>query len=171
MKMNNIYEESGLSIDFSACGNALRYDNEQANGMKSVDFLVESDDCLFFVEIKNYQNPNAAPENRENDYKMLVEAGTAKKSVFALEMGAKIKDSLLRRYAAGNHFTKEAVYLLFIHLDKLAPRERGRLAEKINGHVPTGLNSSQYTSFAKICFDLVNAEGLKQYGIVATQLT
>jgi hypothetical protein len=170
--MNDALEESGLSFDFSVCGKAERYDNAQTNpyGMKSVDFLAESPDCLYFIEVKNFQNPNATPENRKNDYNMLVEAGTVKKSVFALEMGAKIKDSLLRRYASGIPFSKKVLYLLFIHLDKLAPRERGHLAEKINGHVPRGLNSSQFEAFTELDFDLVDAEGLEQYGIVATPL-
>jgi hypothetical protein len=52
---------------------------------------------------------------------MIIEAGTEKKSYFAIEMGEKIKDSILRHYASGNRFTKKDVYLLFIHLDRLAP--------------------------------------------------
>jgi hypothetical protein len=170
--MNNILKESGILFDFSACGTVERFDLKRTNpyGLKSVDFVAESDECLYFVEIKNFQHPQAPKENRKRDYKMLVEAVAAKKSVFTLEMGEKIKDSLLRKYALGNKFTKKVVYLLFIHMDKLAPRERGHLAEKISGHIPRGLNSSKFPMFTELEFDLVDSAGLKQYGIVATIL-
>jgi hypothetical protein len=170
--MNNVLEESGILFDFSACDAVERFDVNGTNptGMKSVDFLAESADCLYFVEIKNFENPRAPQERRQNDYKMLVEAGTEKKSFFTLEMGEKIKDSLLRRYALGNQFTKKVVYLLFIHLDKLSPHERGRLAEKITGHIPIGLNHHRFDKFHKLEFALVNSEELKQYGIIAQPL-
>ncbi|MDR0764598.1 MAG: hypothetical protein LBE65_03290 [Synergistaceae bacterium] len=79
--MNNTFEEGNLRFDFSDCGIAERFDDTQTNprGMKAVDFVVESANCLYFIEVKDFQHPNASKEQREHDYKLLVEAGTGKK--------------------------------------------------------------------------------------------
>ena len=126
--MSDLYDEGNLRFDFSSCGNAERFDegHKNADGMKSVDFIVEAQDCLYFLEVRDYQHPNAPEEQRADDYRKLLGAVKARdKSIFVLEMGGKIKDSLLRRYAEGNLFTKQVVYLLLINLDKLGERERG----------------------------------------------
>lgn len=166
--MNNAFDEGNLRFDFSGCGTAERFDarDKNANGMKAVDFIVETADYLYFIEIKDFQNPKAPPEQRKKDYEKLIVAGTEEKSVFVVEMGAKIKDSLLRRYAEGTVLTKKAMYLLFINLDKLGEFERGLLKAKISGHVPTGLNDTRFNAFTEISFDLVNAIQLEQYGII-----
>jgi hypothetical protein len=107
LKMNNIYDEGNLVFDFTACGTARRFDerNKNVHGMKNVDFIAETVDCLYFIEIK---------------------------------------DSLLRRCAEGEKFTKKVMYLLFINLDKLGEFERGLLKTKINGHIPLGLNDARF---------------------------
>jgi hypothetical protein len=138
--------------------------------MKAVDYVVDANDCIYFIEVKNFQHPDAPLENRQKDYKMLVEAGTAIKSIFALEMGEKIKDSLLRKYSIGSEFTKNVIYLLVVHLGALTARERGRLREKISGHVPTGLNKPQFSKFTELSFNLVDVEQLEQYGIECMEL-
>jgi hypothetical protein len=79
-----------------------------------------------------------------------------------------IKDSILRRYAEDNSFSKKAVFLLFINLDLFGETERGLLKAKISGHVPTGLNHERFGSFVGMSFDIVNIEQLRQYGVVCT---
>jgi hypothetical protein len=166
--MNNVFEEGNLIFDFNDCGTAERFDVKGKNpdGMKSVDFVVETTDCMYFIEVKDYQNPCAPQERREIDFNMLISAVKDKESVFIMEMGAKIKDSLLRKYAENHSFTKKIVYLLFINLDKLGEFERGMLKAKISGHVPTGLNHSRFNAFTGISFNLVNIEQIIHYGIV-----
>ncbi|MDR1477700.1 MAG: hypothetical protein LBJ00_02030 [Planctomycetaceae bacterium] len=168
--MSNKIDEGVLRFEFIGCEVAKRLDakNHSSYGLKAVDIIAESDDCLYFIEIKDYQNPNAPLERRKEDYKMLCEAIEKKDSVFCIEMGVKIKDSLLQCYAMGGNFDKRVVYLLLIRLDKYGSFERGRLKEKINGHVPLGLNDTRFSKFKEISFELVNAEQLKQYGIICT---
>ena len=165
--MNNTLDEGNLHFDFSGFEHVERFDDKQINayGMKAVDFVAESNNGVYFIEIKDFQHPNALPEQRHEDYKMLVSAVTEKKSVFCLEMGEKIKDSLLRKYSLGAAFDKKVVYLLLINLDKLSAFERGLLMTKISGHIPTGLNEDRFSAFSEISFDLVNAEKIRQYGI------
>ncbi|MDR1841609.1 MAG: hypothetical protein LBQ86_06760 [Holophagales bacterium] len=168
--MNRLLDEGNLQFDFSAFNTADRFDDKRINpsGMKAVDFVAETDDYLYFIEVKDYQNPKATEERRRTDYKMLIAAGTQKKAIFNIEVGEKIKDSLLRKYSLGEKIIKDVVYLLFINLDKLGAFERGLLKSKIIGHVPTGLNDNRFCEFTEISFDLVSAEQLKSYGITCT---
>ncbi len=158
-------DEGNLRFDFSACGKADRFDATNPHGMKAVDFIVDAPDCLYFIEVKDYQNPDAPEDRRREDYNMLISADKEKNAAFCVKMGMKIKDSLLRHYASGETFAKKVVYLLLINLDNLGENERGRLKEKISGHVPSGLNHSRFGAFTEISFKLVNAEQLKTYGI------
>ena len=169
--MSNVLEEGNLQFDFTGCGQAERFDTREKNayGMKTVDFVAETADCLYFIEVKDYQHPNAPQMRQKEDYEKLKSAIDGDESVFVLEMGEKIKDSLLRRYAEGGMFTKKTMYLLFINSDKLGEFERGLLKAKISGHVPTGLNNARFKFFNEISFDLVNANRLIQYGITCVQ--
>jgi hypothetical protein len=138
--------------------------------MKSVDFIADAPDCLYFIEVKDYQNPCASAERRNSDIKMLTFADKGRSSMFCVEMGMKIKDSLLRLYASGMKFHKEVMYLLLVNLDKLGERERGQLKSRISGHIPSGLNAERFSAFTKISFDLVNIEKLKSYGIRCSKI-
>jgi hypothetical protein len=87
---------------------------------------------------------------------------------FVVDVGQKIKDSLLRQYALEKTPNKPIIYLLFLNLDKLSESERGKLREKIIGCIPTGLNDSKYNGFTSIAFRVVNSEQLKEHGIICT---
>lgn len=170
--MSKVLEEGNLRFDFSTLLSAERFDDKRNNayGMKAVDFVVEDAERMFFIEAKDYQNPSAPAGRRKTDYEMLITAVNDKGAIFPIEMGAKIKDSLLRKFAEGGTFSKKVVYLLLINLDKLGAFERGMLTEKICGHIPTGLNESRFCAFTSMEFRLVNAEQLNNYGIVCTAI-
>jgi len=168
--MNKQLQEGNLLFEFTSFLSAERFDNNESNpfGMKSVDFVAEDTDCLYFIEVKDYQHPNATSKRRRLDFETLTAAIENKKSIFTIEMGAKIKDSLLQKYSKGEHFDKKILFILFINFDVFSEVERGRLMTKISGHVPTGLNENRFPSFTSISFELVNAEQLKNYGIICT---
>ncbi|MCL2086304.1 MAG: hypothetical protein FWH05_01760 [Oscillospiraceae bacterium] len=167
-------EEGNLRFCFSPrYTNAERFDDKEKNadGMKAADFVAETIENLYFIEVKDFQNPCATDENRRSDCEKLGVATKMKeknekkgdrKSIFVLEMGETIKDSLLRKYALGEKISKAVIYLLFVNFDALGAEERGRLKAKISGHVPTGLKDERFTEFTNITFDLVNATQLKE---------
>ena len=170
--MSKEFDEGNLLFDFRAFNTAERFDDKKKNphGMKAVDFIAETNDGLYFVEVKDFQHPGATDDRRKEDYEMLTKKETKEHAKFILEMGEKIKDSLLRKYAEGYVFEKRVTYLLFINLDELDANARRLLFDKIQGHVPTGLNHvARFPAFTWISFDLVNASRLEQqYGIVCT---
>ena len=153
--MSKVLTEGNLCFDFTSFKTAEKFDNETWRGLTAVDFIAETEDTLYFIEVKNYQHPNS---NRINeDLAMLREATETKRHSFVLQMGAKIKDSLLRRYAEGYVFDKKIVYLLFINFDLLSELDRGALKAKIYEYVPTGLNHERFGAFAEISFNVVNS--------------
>jgi hypothetical protein len=166
MLMSKVLDEGNLRFDFSAFTYVERFDDEQnnPNGLKSVDFVLEDTEVMYFIEVKDFQNPKAPEERKELDFNMLTK-NDEKRLMFSIEMGAKIKDSLLQKYALGQKFIKKVCYLLFINLDKLSARDRGRLKEQIKGYIPTGLGDKKYNNFSKITFDLVNKDQLKTHNI------
>ena len=182
--MTKILDEGNLRFDFSGChlvSDVIKFDTKNPNGTTGVDFIAETDDCFYFIEVKDFQDPHPhAVAKRKAGFEMLVaaakekkelqddELSSAKGSIFNLKLGLKIKDSLLRKYAYGEAFSKEVKYIVFINLDKLDKVQRGRLKEKIFGHIPTGFNTDEFSAFRRISFDLVNAEQIKAYGITCT---
>jgi len=164
---NSVATESGLEFDFHLPFE--KGDDENCQGLKAVDFIVEDDDCLYFIEVKNYEHPKAPEENRKRDYKMLTDEYAA----FPLEIGMKVKDSLLRRYAQAKPFSKKIVFLLVIKFpsSKFKFNERRNLHERVSGYIPTGLNDSKYKAFNSIYFDIVLIDELQSnYGFDVTVL-
>jgi len=156
--------ESGLEFDFHLPFE--KADAETCQGLKAVDFIVEDNDCIYFIEIKNYEQPKAPKKNRIHDYIMLTNKDTA----FPLEMGMKIKDSLLRRYAQAKSFSKKIVFLLIIKFSFLSPNERRRIYERVSGYIPTGLNG--YPAFSNISFEMPQIDDLhNKYGFDVTELS
>ena len=169
MASENTMEEGNLVFDFTRCGNPIKFDEHNNSGLYAVDFFVDREKYLLFLEVKDYQNPNTPRDQQNDDYKMLISAGIDKESIFTIQMVCKIKDSLLNLYAKGYVFTKNVVYILFINFDDLKADERRQLFEKISRQIPTGLNNDLFIAFKKINFKLVDAKELKKYGIICTR--
>lgn len=181
--MARILEEGNLQFDFSdICfvTDPIKFDTNNPTGTEGVDFIAETKDRVYFIEVKDYQNPDATAENRKIDFEMLIAAGKEKPdlksdyvsrlkgAIFCLQIGQKFKDSLLRKLALGEIITKKIEYLIFINLDNLGEKVRGRLKEKISGYIPTGLNSNDFTALENIAFKLVDKEQMKSYNITCT---
>ncbi|MDR1898223.1 MAG: hypothetical protein LBR10_15710 [Prevotellaceae bacterium] len=148
MAVTKIFEESGMTFDFSSCPPPEKCDNSVPRGLSSVDFFVETNDRILLIEVKNFENSHAPKTQRKADYEMLISSDT----VFPDKIGSKIKDSLLRKYAEGHDFNKPIIAILILKQSQLMAAQRQRLYEKIIGHVPTGLNG--YPKFLKILFDM-----------------
>ena len=158
---NTTATEGILSFDFHApCEKA---DTNVPQGLMSVDFIVDSGDTLYLIEVKDFEHPNAPPENKKRDYKKLTDPNAA----FPLEMGMKVKDTILRLYSNSKEFTKPVIFILLIKLAKLEPRERQRLFAQTKKYIPTGLNNSP--KFSKIHLDVPTFQDFQsKYGFSVT---
>jgi hypothetical protein len=154
--------ESGLTFDFHDLP-FERADAVSCQGLMAVDFIVDNPDCLCFIEVKNYEQVNAPEANRKRDYKMLTDEYAA----FPLEIGMKVKDSLLRRYAEGKSVSKNIKFLLIIKSSYMKFNEKRNLYERVRGYIPTGLNG--YPAFNEISFEMPQIDELKsKYGFDVT---
>jgi hypothetical protein len=152
------------NIEFKFPDKHEKLDSKVPFGLMSVDFAVYFKDYLCLIEVKNYENPKTTLENKKRDYKRLTDPDSA----FPLEIGMKIKDTLLRKFSEGCEFDKPIIFLLVTKLDSLEPNDRLNLYEKIRGYIPTGLNGNSKFQFG-IKFDMPTFEELSEkYGINAT---
>ncbi len=144
--MNNafVFEESGFIFDFTGSLRAFVADKPNYCGMAAVDFIVETEDAILFIEVKN-------PDNKKSTYwarrKFLEEL---REEVFPQKMGMKFKDTLLCRWGKGERFTKPIRYIILLQFALFSGKERGKLGERILGYIPFGLNHADFHHVIKI---------------------
>jgi len=164
--MNKIYEESNYYFDFTNSLSGECLDKPNVQGLSAVDFMVETDMYLLFIEIKNPDNPRATEASRKNFFKDL------QGDVFPLAMGMKFKDSVLKKYALAYKFEKPIKYIIVLQFDIFAEKERGILREKILNHIPTGLRDEIFSKFTKIdSFEIMNINEFSEKYFTATKIS
>jgi hypothetical protein len=83
---------------------------------------------------------------------------------FLLEIGMKLKDTLLKRYAEGQKISKPIKFLLLLKCEALGAKDWVRLVEAIRGYVPSGLTGFPDFQYS-ITFDVPKFNSLKEkYG-------
>ena len=81
--------------------------------MKAVDFVVEEDDRILFIEFKDLEHPNAPEENRIKDFEEF-QSGNLDK-----ELKYKYRDTFLYEWAFDN-VNKPIYYLVVVAIDGLS---------------------------------------------------
>jgi hypothetical protein len=156
MADKNTVIESGYIFDFS--GAKFEYFDAPENhvqGLSSVDFLVETETHLLFIEVKNPDNPKATEAKREEFLQ------TLQNNELMAEIGRKFKDSLLRKYAEGFEFAKPVKYIFILQFDRYYASQRNSFRKSIvNDYIPAKkLNSEQFKAFPKFDgFEMPNVE-------------
>ena len=156
MDNKNTAVESGYEFDFS--GTKFEYVDKPENrvqGLSSVDFVVETETHILFIEVKNPDNPQATEENKKEFYQ------TIRNHELIAEIGRKFKDSLLRRYAEGFEFAKPVKYIFILQFDRYYAKQRAKFRKSIiNDYIPVKkLNSGQFKAFHKFeSFEMPNIE-------------
>lgn len=111
-------KEKNIAIDFDDSLRVKKFDDRShglSHCMKAVDFIVEDDKKVFFIEFKDPDHPGAKEEDRE---KFLEKFKSAK---IDEELKYKYRDSFLYEYAAGNLSEKPIIYLIMINAKALSP--------------------------------------------------
>ena len=70
---NKLFEESGYRFSFPAVQRAMKADVVNYAGLSFVDFIVETDSMVYFIEVKNPDNPKAPSKNRDEYFARLQE--------------------------------------------------------------------------------------------------
>lgn len=107
--------ENDLEFHFSGAIAAKKFDTEAEHGlsycMKAVDFIVELQEVILFVEVKDPSNPYSKPK-QIRQFKEKVIDGT-----LCNDLVQKCRDSFIYEWAAGN-LSKPVHYLVLITLEE-----------------------------------------------------
>lgn len=135
--------ERDIEIDFTDATHGLVFDqmrSDQPNyhgisEMHRVDFVVEFDDAIVFVEVKDPSNPNARSEGLQK-FRNELNDGTLS-STFA----SKFIDSFFYRWAE-NKLSKTVYYLSLVTLEsEVLPNFSDEIAKKLS---PSGRRSARW---------------------------
>lgn len=127
------FEEKGIAITFPSGTNVFKFDDETRHGlahcMKAVDFIVELDTSVLYIEIKNPQHPDAQTKDR----KRFIQEFTSGK--LNEDLKYKYRDSFLYQWASGRT-EKPVRYYVLIALDSLREPELLSRTEDLKRKLP-----------------------------------
>ena len=114
------FTEGNLRITFPGGMNVRKFDSPKSHGlthcMKAVDFIVEDDDRVLFIEFKDPDHPRTTNEDRE----AFIESFRSGR--LDEDLKYKYRDSFLYEWASGNA-GKPVYYWILIGMDRLTDPE------------------------------------------------
>ncbi|MDP8239513.1 MAG: hypothetical protein P9X24_10520 [Candidatus Hatepunaea meridiana] len=126
--------ENDLQFDFSkALKPARRFDDENhglSHCMKAVDFIIELNDKILFIEVKDPQHPRVSKEELTRFLAKL-----KSKELVNKELIPKCRDSFLYEYAM-NNLGKPVFYYVLIAIDALTKAELFYQTDILRKHIP-----------------------------------
>ena len=135
--------EGNLRITFPGAMNVRKFDSPESHGlthcMKAVDFIVEDDDRVLFIEFKDPDHPRATDEDRE----AFIESFRSGR--LDEDLKYKYRDSFLYEWASGNA-GKPVHYWILVGLDRLTDTELLARTDDLTGKLPMyGPHSEEWT--------------------------
>lgn len=110
------FTEGNLQITFPRDTRARKFDDDASHGlkcMKAVDFIVEEDDRISFIELKDPEHPRAREENREEFIRKF------RSGELDEDLKYKYRDTFLYEWASDN-VKKPIHYLVVVAIDGLS---------------------------------------------------
>lgn len=147
-----ILTERDLQFDFTQALQSRKFDDEEKHGlshcMKAVDFIVELNDRLFFVEVKDPEHPSAPREERVKFIESFKSDELIKKHLVP-----KYRDSFIYEYSA-DRIHKPITYIVLIAIDSLDDAQLVPFTDELKKHLPFwGPPSMKWTrEFVHSCF-------------------
>lgn len=129
--------EGDLRFDFTGAQRHKKFDEDYklSHCMKAVDFIVEMDDRILFIEVKDPDNPNTKPEERKKYLKKL-KIGSGGKFI-SEELVPKCRDTFIYQYSTGLiGNSKPIFYCVLIALDTLDYAELNTLKDELKRLTP-----------------------------------
>ena len=112
-----VLSEGDLQINLPAGAKGRKFDDGMSHGlshcMKAVDFIVELDDKILFIEMKDPDHPNALSRDRKNFQKKILSGDLDS------DLKTKYRDSFLYEWG-GARVSKPTHYLVLIGASALS---------------------------------------------------
>jgi hypothetical protein len=125
--------ESDLEITLPAGAHGRKLDDPATHGlshcMKAVDFVVELVDKIYFIELKDPDNPSATTERRAK-FLLKLTSGT-----LDADLQRKFRDSFLYEWAS-NRADKPIVYVVLLGMAALSPADLLLRTESLKKQLP-----------------------------------
>ncbi|MFH1991045.1 MAG: hypothetical protein ABIK98_01380 [Pseudomonadota bacterium] len=121
--MGAVLIEDELEFDFAAAIRAERFEDityKMSHCMKSIDFIVEWDEELWFIEVKDPDNSKIPSKSKKHERRQFFEKFKSH-TLFSKELGPKIKDSFLYLHLQKNLPDKPIKYYVLIAMKMLSP--------------------------------------------------
>ena len=113
-------KEGNLQITFPRGANVRKFDSQESHGlthcMKAVDFIVEDDDRVLFIEFKDPDHPHARDKAKEKFIKRF------RSGKLINDLKYKYRDSFLYEWMSGSA-RKPVYYWILIGMDRLTEAE------------------------------------------------
>ncbi len=130
-----ILQENCLEFDFSAVINPRKFDDENhglSHCMKAVDFIFEIGNKIFFIEVKDPQNPNMPKEKKLKELKRMQGS-----KFIQNELVPKYRDSFLYELSMNNiDKKKKLIYVAIIAHDSLQAPELSQISCLLKNSLP-----------------------------------
>ncbi len=137
-----ILTEGNLQITFPDDANVMKFDDDKSHGlshcMKAVDFIVELEDRVYFIEIKDFEHPRAPSKNRKVPIKKF-QSGDLDNELVS-ELVYKFRDSFLYEWAC-KKVDKPIDYWILIASQALTKAHLGPRIDAVKPRLPL----SQYS--------------------------
>jgi hypothetical protein len=162
-------DESGkMLFDFTGFLAARDVDipENKFDGASIVDFVAESGNGLFFIEVKNFVNFSQDPQIQASIETSQAVSYAELRNVneYAKKMIKKLEHSLFIWVATAHSIKKPITYLLMFHLpNQVKIQERTRLIDRLYKYIPKGTVAAG-VSFAMPTFAAVKSK----YGFSVT---
>lgn len=128
-----VLTEGDLQITLPAGASGHKFDDGATHGlthcMKAVDFVVELDDRILFIEFKDPDDPTAVAERQQ---RFMEEFGSG---VLDNKLKAKYRDSYLYEWGSGRA-TKPVYYLVLIAASALSEAELLARTDALRRQIP-----------------------------------
>jgi hypothetical protein len=108
-----------------------------------VDFIIETENEFLFIEIKDPENPLARNVGTEKLNELKEPA----------LLSRKLKDTLLKELAKGNHFHKPVKFIYILEWSGFDAAQRRKTYEDINSVIPR-FKESDFHAIRGICFSI-----------------
>lgn len=125
--------EADLEITLPAGAHGRKLDDPATHGlshcMKAVDFVVELADKIYFIELKDPDNPAATPARRAKFLSKLTSG------MLDVDLQRKFRDSFLYEWAS-NRANKPITYVVLIGMASLTPTDLLMRTESLKKQLP-----------------------------------
>lgn len=126
-------EEGDIQITPKRGARLRKFDDAASHGlthcMKAVDFILEMRDKVLFIEIKDPDNPQARPKNRDKFIGEFISGNIDTDLVY------KCRDSFLHQWASGG-VKKPVYYLVLIATDNLTEADLLTRTDALKRRIP-----------------------------------